>query len=72
MIIELLKIFLLIAVHIEPTITAVPRQSIKINSGVGVMAYQVTLNGTQQLTISNQGKQTQITLIASSPGQQQS
>lgn len=36
------------------------------------MAYQATLNGTQQVTIINQGKQTQITLIASSPGQQQS
>jgi hypothetical protein len=36
------------------------------------MAYQAILNGTQQLTISNQGIQTQITLISSSPGQQQS
>lgn len=36
------------------------------------MAYQATLNGTQQVTIINQGKQTQIALIASSPGQQQS
>lgn len=36
------------------------------------MAYQATLNGTQHMTISNQGKQTQITLITSSPGQQQS
>jgi ribosomal protein L37E len=36
------------------------------------MAYQAILNGTQQLTISNQGMQTQITLTSSSPGQQQS
>ncbi len=36
------------------------------------MTYQATLNGTQQITISNQGRQTQITLMASSPGQQQS
>ena len=36
------------------------------------MAYQATLNGTQQVTITNRGKQTQITLIASSLGQQQS
>ena len=36
------------------------------------MAYQATLNGTQQVTIINQGKQTQIILMASSPGQQQS
>ncbi len=38
----------------------------------GVMAYQAILNGTQQLTISNQGMQTQITLTSSSRGQQQS
>jgi hypothetical protein len=37
-----------------------------------MMAYQAILNGTQQLTISNQGVQTLITLISSSPGQQQS
>lgn len=36
------------------------------------MAYQVTLNGTQQLTIINRGIQTQITLMMSSAGQQQS
>jgi hypothetical protein len=36
------------------------------------MAYQAILNGTQKLTISNQGVQTQITLTSSSPGQQQS
>ncbi len=36
------------------------------------MAYQATLNGTQQLTVINQGIQTQITLMTSSPGQQQS
>ena len=36
------------------------------------MAYRATLNGTQQIMIANQGRQTQITLMASSPGQQQS
>ncbi len=36
------------------------------------MAYQATLNGTQQLTVINQGIQTQITLMTSSSGQQQS
>ncbi len=36
------------------------------------MAYQATLNGTQRIIIANQGRQTQITLVASSPGQQQS
>ena len=36
------------------------------------MAYQATLNGTQQITIFNQGIQTQITSSISSPGQQQS
>ena len=36
------------------------------------MAYRVNLNGNQQLTVLNQGNQTLITLISSSPGQQQS
>lgn len=36
------------------------------------MAYRASLNGTQQLTISNQGIQTKINLTTSSPGQQQS
>ncbi|BAZ43572.1 hypothetical protein NIES4102_05730 [Chondrocystis sp. NIES-4102] len=36
------------------------------------MAYRASLNGTQQLTISNQGMQTKINLTTSSPGQQQS
>ena len=36
------------------------------------MAYQATLNGTQQLRVINQGIQTQITLMTSSSGQQQS
>lgn len=36
------------------------------------MAYQATLNGTQQVTIANPRNQTQITLIANSPGRQQS
>ena len=36
------------------------------------MAYAVNLSGNQQLTIVNQGTQTLITLISTSPGQQQS
>ncbi len=36
------------------------------------MAYTVNLNNNQQLTIVNQGTQTLITLVSSSPGQQQS
>ena len=36
------------------------------------MACWATLNGTQWIKISNQGRQTQITLMASNPGQQQS
>ena len=36
------------------------------------MAYTVNLSDNQQLTIANQGTQTLITLISSSPGQQQS
>ncbi len=36
------------------------------------MAYTASLTGNQQLTIANQGIQTNITLISSSPGQQQS
>jgi len=36
------------------------------------MAYQATLNGTQQITILNQGIQTLITSSISNPGQQQS
>lgn len=39
--------------------------------GVGIMAYQATLSGTQHLTIINQGTQTQINLMMSSAGQQQ-
>lgn len=35
------------------------------------MAYRAILNGTQQLTISNQGMQTKINLASSSRGQQQ-
>ena len=36
------------------------------------MAYTANLSGNQQLTIANQGIQTSIALISSSPGQQQS
>lgn len=36
------------------------------------MAYRVNLNTNQQLTVTNQGNQTLITLVSSSPGQQQS
>ncbi|MGF1540669.1 MAG: zinc ribbon domain-containing protein [Pleurocapsa sp.] len=36
------------------------------------MAYRVNLSSSQQLTIVNQGNQTSISLISSSPGQQQS
>ena len=36
------------------------------------MAYQATLNGTQQITIFNQNNQTQVTSSISNPGQQQS
>ncbi|MDJ0531931.1 MAG: zinc ribbon domain-containing protein [Xenococcaceae cyanobacterium MO_207.B15] len=36
------------------------------------MAYTVNLSGNQQLTVINQGIQTLITLVSSSPGQQQS
>ena len=36
------------------------------------MAYTVNLSSNQQLTIVNQGTQTLITLVSSSPGQQQS
>ena len=39
---------------------------------VSFMAYTVNLNNNQQLTIVNQGTQTVITLVSSSPGQQQS
>lgn len=39
---------------------------------MNVMAYQATLNGTQQITILNQGIQTLITSSISNPGQQQS
>ncbi len=39
---------------------------------IGFMAYTVNLSGNQQLMIVNQGTQTLITLISSSPGQQQS
>lgn len=39
---------------------------------MNVMAYQANLNGTQQITIFNQGVQTQVTSSLSSPGQQQS
>ena len=36
------------------------------------MAYMANLNNSQQLTVINQGTQTLITLVSSSPGQQQS
>ncbi len=36
------------------------------------MAYTINLNGNQQLTVINQGIETLITLVSSSPGQQQS
>lgn len=39
---------------------------------VSFMAYTAHLNNNQQLTVENQGMQTVITLISSSPGQQQS
>ena len=39
---------------------------------IGFMAYTVNLSGNQQLMIVNQGTQTLITLMSSSPGKQQS